>query len=93
MTREGELPRASARALSINTILAAAQLSIIEDLRSLLVNYFPSKRTYNLFSGRGGKGHIHPDHAAYILRQACQKLDIEGVSTHSFRRTALTQPL
>lgn len=46
---------------------------------------------YNLFSGRGAKGHINPDYAAQILRKACHKLDLEGVSTHSFRRTALTQ--
>ncbi|WP_144875749.1 tyrosine-type recombinase/integrase, partial [Hyella patelloides] len=71
--------------------LATRTIPIIEDLRSLLVDYFPSPRTYNLFSGRGGKGHINVDYAAQILRKACDKLDIEGVSTHSFRRTALTQ--
>lgn len=71
--------------------LATRTIPIIEDLRSLLVEYFPSPRTYNLFSGRGGKGHINVDYAAQILRKACDKLDIEGVSTHSFRRTALTQ--
>ena len=26
-----------------------------------------------------------------ILRTACQRIGVEGVSTHSFRRTALTQ--
>ncbi len=71
--------------------LATRTIPIIEELRILLVNYFPSPRTYNLFSGRGAKGHIHPDYAAQILRKACQKLKLEGVSTHSFRRTALTQ--
>ena len=71
--------------------LATRTIPIIEDLRLLLVNYFPSPRTYNLFSGRGAKGHIHPDYAAQILRKACYKLGISGVSTHSFRRTALTQ--
>ncbi|MGL5834977.1 MAG: tyrosine-type recombinase/integrase [Waterburya sp.] len=71
--------------------LATRTIPIIEDLRLLLVNYFPTPRTYNLFSGRGAKGHINPDYAAQILRKACHKLDLEGVSTHSFRRTALTQ--
>lgn len=33
----------------------------------------------------------NPDSAAQILRDACIKLGLEGVSTHSFRRTALTQ--
>ena len=71
--------------------LATRTIPIIEDLRLLLVNYFPSPRTYNLFSGQGSKGHLHPDYAAQILKKACNKLGIIGVSTHSFRRTALTQ--
>ena len=71
--------------------LATRAIPIIEDLRLLLVNYFPSPRTYNLFSGQGSKGHLHPDYAAQILKKACTKLGIVGVSTHSFRRTALTQ--
>ncbi|MHC5720224.1 MAG: tyrosine-type recombinase/integrase, partial [Nostoc sp.] len=36
-------------------------------------------------------GHISHDSAARILRTACQQVDIFGVSTHSFRPTALTQ--
>ena len=71
--------------------LATRAIPIIEELRLLLVNYFPSPRTYNLFSGQGSKGHLHPDYAAQILKKACNKLGIIGVSTHSFRRTALTQ--
>lgn len=34
--------------------------------------------------------HIEPDSADWILRQACFNAGIEGASTHSFRRTALT---
>lgn len=71
--------------------LATRTIPIIEELRILLVNYFPSPRTYNLFTGRRGRGHIHPDSAAQILRKACGRLGLSGVSTHSFRRTALTQ--
>ena len=71
--------------------LATRTLPIIEELRSLLITYYPQPRTWFLFTGRHGKGHIHPDSAARILKDACNKLDIEGVSTHSFRRTALTQ--
>ena len=71
--------------------LATRTIPIIEDLRLLLVKYFPKPRTYNLFSGRGAKGHINSDYASQILRKACDKLEFEGVSTHSFRRTALTQ--
>jgi len=66
-------------------------LPVIEELQSLLIAYYPQPRTWFLFPGRHSKGHLHPDSAAKILRDACYKLDLEGVSTHSFRRTALTQ--
>ncbi len=45
----------------------------------------------HLFPGRHGRGSIHKASADRILRDACRKLEIEGVSTHSFRRTALTK--
>ena len=53
----------------------------------------PSLNKYNphLFPGRHGRGHIHKGSADLILREACRRLELEGVSTHSFRRTALTQ--
>jgi integrase/recombinase XerD len=51
---------------------------------------FNPKNPY-LFPGRHGLGHIHKGSADLILREACRRLEIEGVSTHSFRRTALTQ--
>lgn len=62
------------------------------DLRMLLKQYYPqvAEQVY-LFPGRWGKGHIHPDSAAAIFQQTCEMLEIEGASTHSFRRTALTQ--
>ena len=65
-------------------------IPIGDDLRQLLLAYMKSAGETYLFPGRWGKGHIHPDSAAAILLAACQRLDIEGVSTHSFRRTALT---
>ena len=45
----------------------------------------------HLFPGRHGRNHIRKVSADAILREACHKLEIEGVSTHSFRRTALTR--
>ena len=45
----------------------------------------------HLFPGRHGRNHIRKVSADAILREACYKLEIEGVSTHSFRRTALTR--
>ena len=42
------------------------------------------------FISREGK-HLTRIMADKILRAACKRIGIEGVSTHSFRRTALTQ--
>jgi len=71
--------------------LATRTIPVIEELRSLLIDYYPQPRRWFLFPGRHGKGHLHPDSAGRILKQACHQLDLEGISTHSFRRTALTQ--
>lgn len=45
----------------------------------------------HLFPGRHGRRHINPKSADEILRETCDRLGLMGVSTHSFRRTALTQ--
>ncbi|MEW5858038.1 MAG: site-specific integrase [Cyanobacteriota bacterium] len=66
-------------------------IPIIEDLRSILATYQPVAGDVYLFPGRFNVGHINPDSAARILRKASQRVGIEGASTHSFRRTALTQ--
>ncbi len=66
-------------------------IPILDDLRLLLIAYQPDAGKTYLFSGQWGRGHLHPDSAARILRTACARVGIEGVSTHSFRRTALTQ--
>jgi integrase/recombinase XerD len=71
--------------------LAARAVPVIEELRSLLVKYQPNNRDGFLFPGRHGKGHINSESASRILRETCEMIDFEGVSTHSFRRTALTQ--
>lgn len=70
--------------------LASRSIPVIDELQTLLNTYSPPKQGY-LFPGRHGRGHIHPDSAGAILREACEKIGLEGVSTHSFRRTALTQ--
>ena len=71
--------------------LASRTIPTSEDLRHLLGQYRPQSGNHYLFPGRHGKGHIHPDSASFILREACRRIGLEGVSTHSFRRTALTQ--
>jgi integrase/recombinase XerD len=58
------------------------------ELKQLLEGY-RSDRPY-LFPGRWERGHICPESADAILRAAFKRLGIEGASTHSFRRTAIT---
>ena len=70
--------------------LATRCIPVIEDLRVMLLNYYPSPRTWFYFPGTGSTGHLHSDSASRILRRACNKVGVQGVSTHSFRRTALT---
>ena len=72
------------------------EIDILPRLKVYLEEYkdsAPSLNKYNphLFPGRHGRGHIHKWSADLILREACRRLELEGVSTHSFRRTALTQ--
>lgn len=61
------------------------------ELVELLARHHPQAGKRYLFPGRHGRGHIHPDSVALILREAFAELAIEGASTHSFRRTALTR--
>ena len=70
--------------------LATRSIPVIEDLRRLLGEYYPQRGDVYLFPGRSD-GHISEDSASRILRGACKQAGIIGVSTHSFRRTALTQ--
>lgn len=69
--------------------LATRTIPIIEDLRRILTTYHSLSGQEYLFPGRF-TGHIDPESASRILRKAVQRVGIEGASTHSFRRTALT---
>lgn len=66
------------------------EVQVHPTLRQYLEDYNPDRKKEFLFPGRHGLSHIHKASADLILRQTCLKLGIEGVSTHSFRRTALT---
>ena len=68
---------------------ATRQVPISSQLRSQLANYSCDKRY--LFPGRHGLGHMTRGAADQILREACDRVGLKGVSTHSFRRTALTK--
>jgi integrase/recombinase XerD len=69
--------------------LATRTIPIIDDLRILLTNYHPGWKQVYLFPGRFGS-HLDPDSADKILRKAIKRVGFIGVSSHSFRRTALT---
>jgi integrase/recombinase XerD len=55
-----------------------------------LTNYHPSSGQPYLFPGRFN-GYLDPDSADKALRKAMKRVGLIGVSSHSFRRTALTQ--
>lgn len=75
--------------------LATREIPVIEDLRLRLEVYQPRKKNPYLFPGLLNSSrediYLHQDSALWLLRQACKKIGLEGISTHSFRRTALTQ--
>ena len=68
------------------------EIQVHPKLMEFLTEYSTELKGSNpyLFPGRHGLGHIHKASADRILREACNCVGIEGVSTHSFRRTALT---
>ncbi len=71
--------------------LATRTNQVLDDLRRHLELYKPkASRDGYLFPGRWGRGYLHEDYAAIIFREGCKRVDIEGASTHSCRRTALT---
>ncbi|MBD2212916.1 site-specific integrase [Nostoc linckia FACHB-104] len=75
--------------------LATRCVPVIEDLRLKLEEYRPRDDNQWLFPGNeyGSRidDHLHRDSAMWLLRKACKRIGLEGVSSHSFRRTALTQ--
>ncbi|WP_442948516.1 tyrosine-type recombinase/integrase [Nostoc sp.] len=83
-------PRLIIRKSNTKGKLATRSIPVIEDLRRLLGEYYPLAGEIYLFPGRS-EGDISEDSAARILRGACKQAGVIGVSTHSFRRTALTQ--
>jgi integrase/recombinase XerD len=71
--------------------LATRTIPVLEELRLLLSNHQILPDNPYLFPGKGGRGHLHPDSGARLLKQACERIGLIGISSHSFRRTALTQ--
>jgi len=82
-------PRVTIRKGTTKGKIETRSVPVNPELKALLEAYL-SYSVY-LFPGRHNDGHIHPDSADKILRAAFITLGIEGASTHSFRRTCLTQ--
>jgi len=94
--REGQVrPEIIIRKNNTKGKLATRNIPVIEDLRAKLTDYTPRSNSLYLFPGNEVQSrsstHLHRDSAIWLLNQACKKVGLEGVSTHSFRRTALTQ--
>lgn len=69
--------------------LATREVRIIPPLAAILADYRPKSGWY--FPGKRGVREVLSRGAAdKILKLACKRIGIEGVSTHSFRRTSLT---
>lgn len=82
-------PRVTIRKGTTKGKIETRSVPVNLELRALLSEY-SSNKVY-LFPGRHRLVYIHPDSADKILRAAFIELGIEGASTHSFRRTCLTQ--
>lgn len=70
---------------------ATREIRIHPKLQQYLEEYGCTTGKDFLFPGRHGRNHIQPTSASMILHQAFISVGIEGASTHSLRRTALTQ--
>ena len=75
--------------------LATRTIPVLDELRGYLERYKPEAGKVWLFPGgvfrEEQTRHINPDSASRVLRKAFEKVNIDGASTHSMRRTALTQ--
>ena len=66
------------------------EIDIAPGLAAILEEYQPKPGA--IFPGMPGvTQHLSRFAADKILRDACRRIQVEGVSTHSFRRSALTQ--
>ena len=66
------------------------QIKIHPVLAEILADYQPPSSGY-LFPGRDADSHLSRFSAEKLLKSSAAKAGLVGVSTHSFRRTALTR--
>ena len=69
--------------------LRTREVDLLEPLAAILADYHP--QSDRMFPGKHGiRETMSRGTADKILRDACTRVGLDGVSTHSFRRTALT---
>jgi integrase/recombinase XerD len=67
-----------------------AHTALRKILDAYLQEFQPDSYLFPSFHNAREKGHLHRSSADLILRTACDRVGLKGVSTHSFRRSALT---
>lgn len=72
--------------------LASRSIPVHPSLMLLLQQYGSPQGEY-LFPGRHGRGHMHPASASQVIQDCLTLAGLSGlgITTHSFRRTALTK--
>jgi integrase/recombinase XerD len=66
------------------------QSRIVPQLQAMLDDYL-TEETGPVFAGHHGRGRLTLRGADSILRKACKRIGLQGVSTHSFRRSFVTE--
>ncbi len=84
------LPTLTIRRANTKGKIATRQIPIHPKLKVYLLEHTPRKEY--VFPGRHRHhGSLNPRSADAILRRALEQVGLVGISSHSFRRTALTQ--
>jgi integrase/recombinase XerD len=74
---------------SSRTVSVSPALQVLFDQYRQAQQFVRFPSSY-VFRGKRVGSHLHPSMAHKILKAATDRIEVRGVSTHSFRRTALT---
>jgi integrase/recombinase XerD len=71
--------------------LSSRDVAVHPMLVAILEQYDLPERGEYLFPGRHGLGHINPRSASNLLKEITDRLNLDKVSSHSFRRTGINR--